>query len=708
MQGFFKAITGKRGRWVVVGLWLLAIVAFGAAQLPTKFEEVQKNESTSFLPGDAESTKALTDAEEIRGSESVTIVAVYRNPDGLTAANKAQIRADRRELNSLDLPRTGPFAPPVFSKNGQAALLNADIAVNGEGETITGPVDEVRAKVSGERDGMNVKVTGSAGFSADAIKVFEGINGTLLIAASALVFILLALIYRSPIFLWIPLFSVAMAEIASRSLGYLIAEAGFTVNAQASSIMSVLVLGAGTDYALLLVSRYREELRQREDKREAAAIAAYATAPAIFASAITVMLALMCLTLAEVNGTAGLGPLGALGVAVAMVSMLTLLPALLALTGRRAFWPLVPHVGDEGADVAHGRWRRWGEWIDRRPRRVWIGTTLILLVMCAGLITSFSTNLTQADSYRDTVESVTGQELLATSFPSGTNAPTEVIVPDKAKVPAVVAALKEDPDVAEAQPVAEGGPGVLVLAALTTNPYSTAAYDAIPQIRETVKAAGGQDVLVGGTSAIEKDIRDASVRDTKLIIPLVLLVVFVVLILLLRSLVAPIVLIATVVLSFAATMGLSYVVYDVAFGFPGSDPGLPLFAFVFLVALGIDYNIFLMARVREETQRYGTEHGMLRGLAVTGGVITSAGIVLAGTFAVLGVLPLVFLTQIGFAVAVGVLIDTFIVRSTLVPALVLEIGKKIWWPSKLSHEGEPDGLKPEDEPELKEEPASGR
>lgn len=707
MQGFFKAITGKRGRWVVVALWLLAVVAFGAAQLPTKFEEVQNNESTSFLPGDAESTRALADAEEIRGEESVTIVAVYRNPDGLTRSNRARIASDRRKLDSLGLARTGPFAPPVYSENGQAALLTAEISVNGEGETITGPVDEVRSKISGNRDGMDIKVTGSAGFSADAIKVFEGINGTLLIAASTLVFILLALIYRSPLFLWIPLFSVGMAEIVSRSIGYLIAEAGFTINAQASSIMSVLVLGAGTDYALLLVARYREELRQREDKREAAAIAAYSTAPAIFASAVTVMLALMCLTLAEVNGTAGLGPLGALGVAVAMLSMLTLLPALLAITGRRAFWPLVPRVGSEGADAAHGRWRRWGEWIDRRPRKVWIGTTVILLVMCAGLVTSFSTNLTQADAYRDEVESVVGQELLATSFPSGTNAPTEVIVPDKAKVPAVLAALKEDPDVADARPVAEGEPGVLVLAALKSDPYSTAAYDAVPQVRETVKAAGGQDVLVGGTSAVEKDIRDASVRDTKLIIPLVLAVVFIVLILLLRSLLAPVILIATVVLSFAATMGLSYVVYDVAFGFPGSDPGLPLFAFVFLVALGIDYNIFLMARVREEAQRYGTEHGMLRGLAVTGGVITSAGIVLAGTFAVLGVLPLAFLTQIGFAVAVGVLIDTFIVRSTLVPALVLEIGRKIWWPSKLSHEGDPDGPTPEAEPELKDEAVAG-
>lgn len=707
MQGFFRAITGKRGRWVVVGLWLLVIIGFGAAQLPTKFEEVQNNESTSFLPGDAESTKALTKAEEIRGSESVTIVAVYRNPDGLTAANKKEIAANRQELNSLDLPRTGKFAPPVFSENGQAALLNAEIAVNGEGETITGPVDEVRSKISGERDGMTVKVTGSAGFSADAIKVFEGINGTLLLAATALVFILLALIYRSPIFLWIPLFSVLFAEVASRSLGYLIAEAGFTVNAQASSIMSVLVLGAGTDYALLLVSRYREELRQREDKREAAAIAASATAPAIFASAVTVMLALLCLTLAEVNGTAGLGPLGALGVLVAMISMLTLLPALLAITGRRAFWPFIPKVGAEGTDVAHGAWRRWGEWIDRHPRRVWIGTTLILLVMCVGLVTSFSTNLTQADAYRDEVESVVGQELLATSFPSGTNAPAEVIVPDREKVPAVVAALKADPDVAGAEPVASGTDGTLVLAALKTDPYSTASYDAVPKLRNTVKAAGGQEVLVGGTSAVEKDIRDASVRDTKLIIPLVLLVVFLVLIILLRSIVAPVLLIGTVVLSFAATLGLSFVVFDLAFGFPGVDPGLPLFAFVFLVALGIDYNIFLMARVREEAQRFGTEHGMLRGLAVTGGVITSAGIVLAGTFAVLGVLPLAFLTQIGFMVAVGVLIDTFIVRSTLVPALVLEIGRKIWWPSALSHEGDPDGLKPEEEPELKDQPVAG-
>jgi len=705
MRSLLAKTAGRRGKWVVLAVWLIAVIGFGAAQLPSKFDKVQKNESTSFLPDQAESTKALKATRTIQGEESVTMLAVYRRASGLTRADKATILAQRAELNSLKLARTTPFSAPVFSKNGQAAIIAANIAVNGDGQTILKPVEEVRSRISGDHAGLVTKVTGSAGFSADAIKIFEGINGTLLLAAVAIVFILLALIYRSPLFLWIPLFSVGIAEITSRSIGALLADAGLTINAQASSIMSVLVLGAGTDYALLLVSRYREELRQEDDKHLAASRAVVATAPAIFASAVTVMLALLCLTLAEVNGTAGLGPLGALGVGVAMIAMLTLLPALLAITGRRAFWPFIPRVGKEGTDVAHGSWRRWGEWIDKHPRRVWIAASLILLLMCAGL-TTFSTRLTQADAYVSTVESITGQELLATSFPSGANAPTDVVVPDKAKVPAVIAALKQQPGVAEVRVVGQGAPGVQLAVALKASPYSTTAYDEIPGLRRVAKAAGGQAVLIGGTSAVEKDLRDASTRDTRLIIPIVLLVVFVVLILLLRSLLAPVLLIGTVILSFAATMGISYVAYDKLFGFPGSDTGLPLFAFVFLVALGIDYNIFLMARVREETMRFGTEHGMLRGLAVTGGVITSAGIVLAGTFAVLGVLPLVFLTEIGFAVAVGVLIDTFIVRSTLVPALVLDIGKKIWWPSKLAHEGEPGEHVPEAEPDVEPDAAT--
>jgi RND superfamily putative drug exporter len=541
-------------------------------------------------------------------------------------------------------------------------------------------------------------VTGSAGFSADAIKIFEGINGTLLFAAIGLVFFLLAIIYRSPIFLWIPLFTVIVAELASRSIGYLLAEAGVTINGQSSSIMSILVLGAGTDYALLLVARYREELRQHDDKNVAAANAVSAAGPAIIASGVTVMLALFCLTLAEVNGTAGLGPLGALGVGVAMIAMLTLLPALLAITGRRAFWPFIPRVGDEGADAEHGRWRRWGEWIQKRPRAVWIVTALLLVVMSFGLL-NFSTGLTQGNSYRGDVESVQGQEMLATSFPAGENAPTDVVVPDKTKAKAVASAVAAVPGVASVRAAGAGPPGVQLAATLTYSPYATEAYDVIPKIRTAAKEAGGANVLVGGPTAIETDLRAASTRDTKLIIPIVLIVVFLVLIVLLRAFTAPVLLMLTVILSFAAALGVSAVVYDIVFGFPGSDPGLPLFAFVFLVALGIDYNIFLMARVREETLKYGTERGMIRGLAVTGGVITSAGIVLAGTFAILGTLPLIFLTELGFAIAFGVLLDTFVVRSTLVPALVLDIGKKVWWPSRMAHEGEPGEHMPEPEAE---------
>ncbi len=505
---------------------------------------------------------------------------------------------------------------------------------------------------------------------------------------------LLILIYRSPIFLWIPLFAVVFAEVTTRSIGYALTEVGVTVNGQTSSILSILVLGAGTDYALLLVSRYREELRKHEDKHEAMALALRTAGPAIVASAATVIAALLCLTLAEVDGTAGLGPIGALGIAVAMVTMLTVLPALLVVCGRRAFWrpPMfgkgngVPHFGDEGADETHGAWRRVGDRVARGPRRIWVGTASVLVIGALGLLT-LDTGLTQADAYRDEVESLQGQELLAQSFPAGASAATEIIVADPADVEAVVAAVQDVDGVAAVRPTdLSNDSGTLVNAILEPEPYSSEAFNLIPDLRAAAKEAGGPETLVGGPSAIEYDVRQSAARDTKLIIPIALVVVFLILILLLRSLLAPLLLIGTVILSFAAALGISLVIFDVIFGFAGVDPSFPLFAFIFLVALGIDYNIFLMARVREETARHGTRQGMLRGLAVTGGVITSAGIVLAGTFSVLALLPLVFLTEIGFVIAFGVLLDTFIVRSILVPALVLDIGPKIWWPSKLQHE----------------------
>jgi len=696
---FLTVPAGRTAKFVVVAVCLLALFASGAANLPGKYTEAENNESTSFLPGDAESTAVLSIADELQGGEQAPIVIVYRRAAGLTGADRARIAADRAGLNRAieenegDIYRAvSPFVAPRFSEDGKAALLIGSITGDGEGDTILDPVDDIRDRVSDPGGGLEVKVTGGAGFAADAIKVFENINGTLLGSALLLVVVLLILIYRSPLFLWIPLFAVVFAEVATRSIGYGLTELGVTVNGQTSSILSILVLGAGTDYALLLVSRYREELRKHSDKHEAMALALRTAGPAIVASGATVICALLCLTIAEVEGTSGLGPVGALGIAVAMATMLTLLPALLVVCGRRAFWhpPMgrwgngIPHFGDEGADETHGPWRRIGERVARGPRRIWIGTLAVLVAGALGMLT-IDTGLTQSDAYREPVESLEGQEILAQSFPAGASAATDVIVPRGGDVRAIATALGGAEGVAQVLPTDISGPqGTLLNAVLEPEPYSTEAFDLIPGLRRTVKAAGGPDVLVGGPTAIEYDVRRAAARDTRVIIPIALVVVLLVLIVLLRALLAPLLLIATVIASFAAALGISVVVFDLIFGFAGVDPSFPLFAFIFLVALGIDYNIFLMARVREETLRHGTRQGMVRGLAVTGGVITSAGIVLAGTFSVVALLPIVFLTEIGFVIAFGVLLDTFVVRSVLVPALVLDIGPRIWWPSRLA------------------------
>ncbi len=369
--------TGRRAKWVVAVVWLLAIVGASAANLPAKYADAENNESTSFLPGDAESTKALAVTEELQGGEQAAPVVIYRREGGLTEADRQKVASDREALNQAmeKYPQVDPFGEPQFSEEGDAALLIGNITGDGESETILDPVDEMRELVSDPGGGLEVKVTGPAGFAADAIKVFESINGTLLLAAAGIVFFLLILIYRSPLFFWIPLIAVAFAELGTRAVGYGLTELGVTVNGQSSSILSVLVLGAGTDYALLLVSRYREELRKHEDKHEAIALAMRTAGPAIVASGSTVIAALLCLSLAEVEGTAGLGPIGALGIAIAMISMLTILPAMLAITGRRAFWRPsmfgagngIPHFGDEGADEMHGTWRRVGNRVAQEP-----------------------------------------------------------------------------------------------------------------------------------------------------------------------------------------------------------------------------------------------------------------------------------------------------------------------------------------------------
>jgi putative drug exporter of the RND superfamily len=804
----FTFAAGRRTKWIVFAIWFLAIfIASGPANLPGKFEDAESNEATSYLPGSAESTDALEATESLQDGELAPAVIVYRRESGLTPADQRKIVTDvgamteerftgvvadgetaaagggKADEAKPEPPPPGapqgcatsttpvpgqpadyaPFVGPVCSADGKAAIITAYIAGNGEGDRILDPVKDWREKISDPGGGLEVKITGGAGFSADAIEVFEEIDGTLLLAALSLVIFLLIVIYRSPFFFLIPLAAVVFAETLSRSIGYGVSELGVTINGQSSSIMSVLVLGAGTDYALLLVSRYREELHHTVDRHEAMRTALASAGPAIFASAATVIAALLCLMLAEVEGTAGLGPIAAIGIACAALSMLTLLPALLTIFGRRAFWPFVPHtpqtapapdsvserarrkiieggamgaiarviiaallvlillplvllnwvlrrisgrripsliVGpldraiftpyeirrrklEHASDATHGFWKRVGDRVARGPQRVMLGAIAVLLVCCAGFA-FFSTELTSEDSYRTEVESVEGQHLLDRSFPSGTTAPTDIVVASGDEVPAVREAVAGVEGVeAVSGPVAEGPPEVLIQATLEPNPYSTEAFELIDPIRDAAHEVA-PETLVGGPSAIEADVRDAAGRDSLVIPPIVLVVVFLILIGLLRAVIAPLVLIGTVILSFLAALGVGYFAFDVIFGFPGSDPSLPLFAFVFLVALGVDYNIFLIARAREETIQHGSREGILRALAVTGAVITSAGIVLAGTFSVLGSLPLTFLTEIGFVVAFGVLLDTFLVRSILVPAIALTIGDRFWAPSSLS------------------------
>jgi RND superfamily putative drug exporter len=804
----FTFAAGRRSKWVVFAIWFIAIfVAAGPANLPGKFEDAESNEATSYLPGDAESTKALDATESLQKGEIAPAVIVFRRESGLTAADRRTIVEDVKKMTvkrfpgvvpdgataaaggkpqaSQGAPATAkglkagcggptstvpgqprdyaPFVGPICSPDGKAAIVTAYIKANGEGERIVDPVKFWRDEISDPGGGLSVKITGGAGFSADAIEVFEGINGTLLLAALSLVIFLLIVIYRSPMFFFVPLIAVIFAEILSRSIGYGVSELGVTINGQSSSIMSVLVLGAGTDYALLLVARYREELHRTTDKYEAMRTALESAGPAIFASAATVIAALLCLMIAKVNGTSGLGPIAAIGIACAALSMLTLLPALLTIFGRRAFWPFVPHtpetapgasqiserararivegsgagaiarvvlaclvvlvllplvllnwilrmlsgrripslvVGpldravftpyeirrhrlEHAADATHGFWAKVGKRVAISPRRVMFGSLGVLVILCCGFA-FFSTDLTSEDSYRTEVESVEGQHLLDKSFPSGTTALTDIVVPDRADVVTVKRSVAQVDGVESvSKPVAEGPAGILIQATLEPNPYSTEAFDLVEPIRDAAQRAA-PGTLVGGPTAVEFDVRDAAGWDSLVIPPLILLVVLLILIGLLRAVAAPLVLVGTVIISFLAALGVGYFAFDVIFGFPGSDPSLPLFAFVFLVALGVDYNIFLIARAREETEKHGSEQGILRALAVTGGVITSAGIVLAGTFSVLAVLPLTFLTELGFVVAFGVLLDTFLVRSVLVPSIALTMGDKFWWPSSLS------------------------
>ncbi len=541
---------------------------------------------------------------------------------------------------------------------------------------------------------MDVYVAGAGGQAADSAEAFGGIDTTLLAGTLGVVILILLLTYRSPVLWVLPILSAVVALFVSQALIYFLARyADLTVNGQSYAILTILVIGAGTDYALLLVARYREELRRHQDRHEAMAFALRRAAPALLASAATVALGMLCLLFAEMNSTAGLGPVAAIGVAVTFVVMVTLLPALLVISGRWIFWPRRPGYGS-AEPTRTGIWARVGRRIAPRPRRVWVVTSVLLGIACLGLLRLDTHGLSTEDSYTQEFPSVTGQQVLVDAgLVDQSN--TVIVVANAGTEDTIVRALTRLDDVEPPKPPITSGGVAYVEAAIGSDPASPEAFATVERVRDAVHGVPGADALVGGNSAFFLDTRNAANRDNLVIIPIVLTLVLVILMMLLRSVLAPLILISTVVLSFGAALGISAVLFEYVFGFAGSDPGFPLFAFVFLVALGIDYNIFLMTRVREETAHSGTRMGALVALASTGGVITSAGLVLAATFLVLGTIPVVFLAELGVAVALGVILDTMVVRSVLVTAVTMDFGGRIWWPSKLDTESRilsPEGL----------------
>ncbi len=671
-------LTGPVTKWVVLALWLLVFV--GASPFASKLIDVQNNEASSWLPSSAESTRALEKLTPFQDPDSIPTVVVYERKSGLTSADVEAAGQHALKFATLDGVE-GEVRGPFPSADGQAlqTLVTFNFGANGWME-MPDVADELRDIAA--IDGVSVYVSGAGGQAADASAVFEGIDGTLLFTALGIVVLILLFTYRSPVLWILPILSSAVALFVSQGLIYFLAKyADLTVNGQSQAILTILVIGAGTDYALLLVARYREELRRHADRHEAMAFALHRATPAILASAATVVVGMLCLLFAEMNSTAGLGPVAAIGVGVTFAVMVTLLPALLVIFGRWIFWPKRPGLGSaEPTQV--GIWAKVGERIAVRPRGVWVVTTGLLAVACVGILSLQTEGLSTEDSYTEEFQSITGQKVL-TEHALVDQSNTVMVVANQDHADAVRRAMLGVDGVGQpSEPVSQGG-AAFIEATIDGDVSSRAAFDKVEAVRDRVHAVEGADALVGGWSAVYLDSKTAANRDNLVIIPIILVMVLLILIALLRAVTAPLILLGTVVLSFGAALGISALLFDHVFGFAGSDPGFPLFAFVFLVALGIDYNIFLMTRVREEALTRGTRAGALTALASTGGVITSAGLVLAATFLVLGTIPLVFLAELGITVALGILLDTWVVRSVLVTALNLDLGRVIWWPSNL-------------------------
>jgi putative drug exporter of the RND superfamily len=679
--------AGSWTKWLVVGFWVVVVAVL--YPLSNKLMGAEKNNASAWLPASAESVKVLDVQQRFQSPNDYPGVVVYYRASGLTAADRAKAAADARRFAGLHGVVAGQVTGPIPSADGKAmqTLVTVNVGKQGWNGAIA-PVGSMRAIARAGANGLTTHVTGPLGYAADNAKVYKGVTGTLLYAALAVVIVILLISYRSPVLWLLPVISSVAALLTAEAVVYLLAaHAGLTVNEESGAILDVLVFGASTDYALLIVARYREELRRHDRRHQAMATALRRAGPAIIASGSTVVIALLMLSFAQLGSTKGLGPVLAIGIAVGMLAMLTLLPALLVIFPRGIFWPYKPTYGSP-EPTTRGLWARVGWSIAPRPRLVWITTAVILGILALGVTGLKANGLTNAQSFRGHPDSVTGETLLAAHFPAGAGQPVIVVGSPNAAAP-LRAAFAATPGIAQVTPPVVRGGYAYLQGTLTVPPDSQAAYATIDRARAKVHAVPGGHALVGGNTAVNLDIARAAAHDNKLLLPLILAVVFVILAILLRALVAPLILTATVVLSFAAALGVSAFFFNHVFGFGGADNSFPLLVYVFLVALGIDYNIFLMTRVREEAHQRDTRHGAITGLAATGGVITSAGFVLAGTFAALATLPTTFTTELGFAVAFGILLDTIVVRSVLVTALNLDVGRWMWWPSKLAHTPDP-------------------
>ena len=706
---------------LVIFIWFGASGVFGP--LFGKLTSVQENNNSAFLPESAESTKAGKIIGKFSNADKTQLPALVLLEGRVDVVRIASINQHLQDVPNLHIKYLKEYKGTLDSgiplskylslttplmaypaPDGKALLINFPVLYQGADTLLDDGKPVLTAMIKTIRDDMNVwgaandfesHVTGIAALLSDLFGAFGGIDSSLLFTTLGVVSIILIFVYRSPVLWILPLLAAIFALTTAGGVIYLLAKHKFiTVNGQSQGILTILVLGAATDYALLLIARYREELHHHESRFDSMKSAYKGVFEPILASGATVAVSLLVLLLSELSGNRGLGPIGAIGVVCAMLTILTFLPALLVVFGRWIFWPRIPRFDDVDANLS-GVWSKVGATVAKRPRRLWMATALGLLIL-AGFSTTLEANgLSMSQSFTSKAESVVGQELLLKHFPGGQGEPTEIVLKSE-QIEEVSAAVRNIEGVTSVAPMVLGRTTqagnssdlkiidgqVILNVTLSQAPDSVGARETIPLIRAVVREIDPK-ILVGGSTAVYYDVDQSSRRDNRVIIPVVLLLIGIILSLLLRSLAAAALLLGSVVLSYAATLGACQLVFQHLFHFPGADTSFPLFAFVFLVALGIDYNIFLMTRVREESRKIGTREGVIKGLTVTGGVITSAGVVLAATFGVLGILPLVFLAELGFAVAFGVLLDTVIVRSLLVPALVHDIGAKIWWPSKL-------------------------